>query len=141
MSKQIQIEILSLEHEIFSGKAYYLVALGVLGELAIYPNHMPLLTALKPGPVRIVYAEQQEEVFYVSGGILIVKPTLVTLLADTAVRAAHLDEAAAINAQERATQMLSDRQADINYAAVAAELAQAAAQLHTIRQMRRRIVR
>jgi len=140
MSKQVQIEIVSPEHNIlFSGQASYLVASGILGELAVYPGHAPLLTALKPGSIRIVHEKNREDIFYATGGILEVQPNVVTILADTVIRAAHLDEAAAKQAQASAEQTLSARQADKDYATIAAELAQAVAQLQVIQRWRKQL--
>ena len=96
------IEIVSAEDAIFSGEATHLVAIGLLGELGIYPGHTQLLTALKPGPVRIIKPDGEDEILYISGGILEVQPQLVSILADTAIRAADLDELAALEAKERA---------------------------------------
>lgn len=138
MIKTIQVEIVSAETEIFSGQAMHIVVMGFLGELGIYPGHTQLLTALKPGPVRLVKSEGEEEVLYISGGILEVQPTLVTLLADTAVRAVDLDEMAAIEAKQRAEHLLSDKQADIDYAKATAELAQAVAQLQAIAKLKKK---
>jgi F-type H+-transporting ATPase subunit epsilon len=137
--KTIQLEIVSAETEIFSGQALHVIVTGLLGELGIYPGHTQLLTALKPGPVRIVKAEGEDEILYISGGILEVQPNLITLLADTAIRAADLDETAAIEAKQRAEHVLSDKQADIDYARATAELAQAVAQLQAIAKLKRKV--
>lgn len=137
--KTIQLEIVSAETEIFSGQALHVIVTGLLGELGIYPGHTQLLTALKPGPVRIVKAEGEDEILYISGGILEVQPNLITLLADTAIRATDLDETAAIEAKQRAEHILSDKQADIDYARATAELAQAVAQLQAIAKLKRKV--
>ncbi|MDQ5899132.1 MAG: F-type H+-transporting ATPase subunit epsilon [Pseudomonadota bacterium] len=132
------IEIVSAEDAIFSGEATHLVATGLLGELGIYPGHTQLLTALKPGPVRIIKPDGEDEILYISGGILEVQPQLVSILADTAIRAADLDELAALEAKERAERILNDKQADIDYAKATAELAQAVAQLQAISKLKKK---
>ncbi len=139
MMKTIQLEIVSAETEIFSGPAVHVIVSGLLGELGIYPGHTQLLTALKPGPVRIVKTEGEDEIIYISGGILEVQPNLITLLADTAIRAADLDEMAALEAKQRAEQALSDKQADIDYAKATVELAQAIAQLQAIAKLKKKV--
>ncbi|NND83041.1 MAG: F0F1 ATP synthase subunit epsilon [Gammaproteobacteria bacterium] len=133
----IQVEVVSAEHEIFSGKAAVVIASAEAGELGIYPQHAPLLTNLRPGDVRIQDEDGSEQVIYVSGGILEVTPKKVTVLSDTAIRADDLDEAAALEAQRKAEQALKDSTADINYAKAKAELAQAAAQLQALKKIRR----
>ena len=133
----MQVEVVSAEHEIFSGEATMLIATAEAGELGIYPQHTPLLTGLKPGDVRIQTADGEELVIYVSGGILEVTPRKITVLSDTAIRADDLDEAAALEAQRKAEQALKDTTADINYARARAELAQAAAQLQALRKLKR----
>ena len=133
----MQVEVVSAEHEIFSGEATMLIATAEAGELGIYPQHTPLLTGLKPGDVRIQTAEDEELVIYVSGGILEVTPKKITVLSDTAIRADDLDEAAALEAQRKAEQALKDTTADINYARAKVELAQAAAQLQALRKLKK----
>lgn len=138
MMKSMQVDIVSAETEIFSGQVAHLVVSGLLGELGIYPGHTQLVTALKPGSVRLVKPDGEDEVLYISGGILEVQPTLITLLADTAVRAADLDEVAALEAKQRAEHALSDKQADIDYAKATIELAQAVAQLQAIAKLKQK---
>lgn len=133
----MQVEVVSAEHEIFSGQATMLIATAAAGELGIYPQHTPLLTSLKAGDVRIQTEDGAEQVIYVSGGILEVTPKKVTVLSDTAVRADDLDEAAALEAQRKAEQALKDTTTDINYAKAKAELAQAAAQLQALKKMKK----
>jgi F-type H+-transporting ATPase subunit epsilon len=133
----IHIDIVSAEAQIFSGQAESVIATGAVGELGIFPCHSPLLTTLKPGTVRVVKAPGDEEVFYTSGGILEVQPHMITVLADTVVRAADLDEEAALEAKARAEQTLQNRQMDMDYAAATAELAQAVAQIQAIRKLRK----
>jgi F-type H+-transporting ATPase subunit epsilon len=139
MTSLLQLDIVSAEAEIFSGKASMIIVTGELGELGIVYGHSPLLTSLKPGEVRIRHENQEEEIIYVSGGLLEVQPHTVTILADTAIRAPDLDEAAALAAKERAEQMLNQKHADFDYSLAAAELAQAIAQLKTIRDLRKKI--
>lgn len=134
----IHVDIVSSESSIFSGQALMVFAPGAAGELGITPRHSPLITTLQPGEVRVQTAEEAEEAFYVSGGILEVQPHMVTVLSDTALRAADVDEAAALAAKERAEQAMQDQQSQVDYAHAQAELAQAAAQLRTIERLRRR---
>ena len=134
----MQVEVVSAEAEIFSGKATMLIATAQSGEMGIYPQHTPLLTNLKAGDVRVQTEDGEEQVIYVSGGILEVTPKKVTVLSDTAIRAADIDEAAAIDAQKKAEQALKDTSADINYAKAKADLAQAAAQLQALKKVVKR---
>ena len=135
MAMTIHVDIVSAEKEIFSGTAEMVVAPLVEGEVGILPRHSPMLARLKPGEIR-VKTPTEELSFYVSGGMLEVQPHVVTVLADTAARARDLDEAAALKAKERAEEALKSRQADIDYARVQAELAEAVAQLRTIQKLR-----
>lgn len=134
----MQVEVVSAENEIFSGPASMLIATAISGELGIYPNHTPLLTNLKPGDVRVQTADGEEQVIYVSGGILEVTPKKITVLSDSAIRADDIDEAAALEAQRKAEQALKDSKADIDYARAKADLAQAAAQLQALKKMVKR---
>ena len=138
MASTIRLEIVSAEHELFSGDCEMIFAPGVMGELGILPRHSPLVTRLKPGEVRAQLEGGQEQSFYVSGGMLEVQPHVVTVLSDTGVRADDLDEAAAMEAQAQAERALSDRNSDIDEARARAELAQAAAQLRAIKRLRGR---
>ena len=107
--------------------------------MGIYPRHTPLLTRIKPGTVRLKVPDREEyELVYVSGGVLEVQPTLITLLADTAIRAHDLDEAKSIEAKRRAEEALENRSSDVNYATAEAELAQAVAQLQTLKRIRKK---
>ena len=133
----MHVDIVSAEKEIFSGLAEMLVATLVNGEVGILPRHTPLLARMKPGEVR-VKTPTEELSFYVSGGLLEVQPHVVTVLADTALRARDIDEAAALKAKERAEEALRDRKADIDYAKAQAELAEAIAQLRAIQKLRER---
>lgn len=125
----IHIDIVSAEGEIYTGEASIVFAPGQMGELGITPRHAPLLTGLKPGGVRVQPAEGGDELFfYVSGGMIEIQPTKITVLADTAMRAKDLDEAAAAEARRRAEEMLRDRDSAIDIAHAQAELSQALAQ-------------
>lgn len=138
MTATMQCDIVSAEKSIFSGTIATLVAAGALGDLGIYPGHAALLTSLIPGPVRLVMESGEEEVFYVSGGFLEVQPGSVTLLADTAQRADDVDEAAAIEAMADAEKAIADQSAEFEYSTAAAQLAEAAAQLRALRQLKNR---
>jgi F-type H+-transporting ATPase subunit epsilon len=138
MAMTIHCDIVSAEEEIFSGLVEMVVATGSLGELGISYGHAPLLTALEPGPIRIV-KNGDEEVYFVSGGYLEVQPGTISVLADTAIRAADLDEAAAEEAQKEAEQALANQSGDFDYGRAASQLAAAAAQLRTIRAIRKKM--
>jgi F-type H+-transporting ATPase subunit epsilon len=131
-------DIVSAERSIFSGLVEMVIATGSLGDLGIVPGHTPLLTALIPGPVRLIMEGGEEEVFYVSGGFLEVQRGVVTLLTDTALRADDVDEAAAVKAMEDAEKAMADQSAELDYGAAAAQLAEAAAQLRALRQLKNR---
>jgi F-type H+-transporting ATPase subunit epsilon len=137
-SHLLQLDIVSAEAEIFTGKAQRLFATGILGELEIAPGHAPLLTALLPGPIRIKDAEGKEDIVYVTGGILEVQPNVATILADTVVRARDFNEAEAVKAKQQAERMLHDNQASIDYARARAELARAAGLLRAIREAKKK---
>jgi len=137
MTTTIRCDIVSAEAEIFHGTATLVVASGEMGELGIAPRHAPLITRLKPGYVRVVAEGGEEQLFYISGGILEVQPQVVTVLADTAVRAKDLDEAAALRAKEQAERALADRTDAVEIAQAQAQLAQAAAQIQAIEQLRK----
>ncbi len=138
MANTIRVEIVSAEHELFSGEATMVFAPAVQGEVGIAPRHTPLLTPLNPGDVRVQSPEGDEHIIYVSGGMLEVQPHVVTILSDTALRAEDIDEEAALKAKEEAERALADRQADIDEARARAELVQAAAQLAALRKLRQR---
>ena len=137
MAMTIHVDIVSASRQIFSGPAELVTATGELGELGILPRHSQLLTRLKPGQVQVKIPDGEEQVFYISGGLLEVQPHVVTILADTAERAADLDEAAVQEAKRHAEQLLSDRRSDYEYAKAEAELAQAVAQLGAIKRLRK----
>jgi F-type H+-transporting ATPase subunit epsilon len=137
-SATVQVEVVSAEASIFSGEARFVALPGEAGELGILPRHTPLITRIKPGAVRIERPDGGEELVFVAGGILEVQPGVVTVLADTAVRAHDLDEAAALEAKQRAEAVMENRQGEFEYATASAELAEAMAQLQTIQRLRRR---
>ncbi len=139
MSMTIHCDIVSAELEIYSGLVELLVASGSLGDLGIGYGHAPLLTSLEPGPIRIIKQDGEEEVYYVSGGYLEVQPGIISVLADTAVRAGDLDEAAALEAQKEAEHALANQTGDFDYGRAASQLAAAAAQLRTIQQIRKKM--
>ena len=137
----LHVDIVSAETEIFSGTATMVYAPAEMGEVGIAPRHAPLLTRLKPGEVRVQTDGGKEQSFFVSGGMLEVQPHVVTVLADTAIRAADIDEAQALESKERAEKMLADKTADIDYAKAQAELAQSIAQLRAIQKLREKMHR
>jgi F-type H+-transporting ATPase subunit epsilon len=139
MATTIHCDIVSAEAQIFSGDVSMVVASGELGELGITPRHTPLLTRLKAGQVRVILANGEEQSFYVSGGILEVQPTVVTVLSDTALRAKDIDEAKAKAAKEEAERVLAGHDKDMDIATAQAQLVQAAAQLAAIEHLRKRI--
>ena len=135
----IRCDIVSAEAEIFHGEATLVVASGAMGELGIAPRHAPLITRLKPGQVEVVQPDGQRLSFYVSGGILEVQPQVVTVLADTALRAADIDEAAALRAKQEAQDRLSNRTDMLELAQAQAKLAQAIAQLQALERLRKQL--
>lgn len=138
MANSFQCEIVSAEQSIFSGEINQIVAAGVVGDLGILPGHTPLMTELAPGPLRIIRGDgEEEEIYYVTGGFLEVQPNLVSVLADTAVRAHDLDEAQAEEARKEALKSLNEQQSDLDYTRATAELAEAVAKLRTLDQLRR----
>jgi len=139
MTHTLRVDIVSAEAEIFSGEATMLVATGELGELGITPRHAPLITRLKPGHIEVVLAAGERQQFYVSGGILEVQPQVVTVLADTAIRAADLDEAAAHRAKKEAEDALANRTDALEVAEAQAKLAEAMAQLQALERLRKNL--
>lgn len=137
MAMKIHVDVVSAEAEIFSGQAEVVYAPAELGEVGILPRHAPMITRLKPGEVRVEVEPGQTEYFYVSGGMLEVQPHVVTVLADTALRARDLDEAAALEAKRRAESVLATQKAEFEYAKAQSELADAVAKLKTIEKIRR----
>ena len=138
MAMTVHCDIVSAEGEIFSGLVEMVVASGLLGDLGIAMGHAPLITALKPGPIRLIKQGGDTEVFYISGGFLEVQPNMVKVLADTVQRAADLDEASAQEAVKAAERALNEKGAEFDYGSAAARLAEAAAQLRTVQQIRKK---
>ncbi len=139
MTATLHVDIVSAEEQIFSGEAEFVVLPGEAGELGIYPRHTPLITRIKPGEVRITPAGGGEEQFiFVAGGIIEVQPTVVTVLADTAIRGKDLDEAKALDAKKRAEEALAKAQDKAEIASVEAELSSLAAQLAAISKLRKK---
>ncbi|HEU4851943.1 MAG TPA: F0F1 ATP synthase subunit epsilon [Telluria sp.] len=137
MANTIHVDVVSAEEQIFSGEAEFVALPGEAGELGIYPKHTPLITRIKPGAVRIKVAGRADEEFvFVAGGILEVQPNGVTVLADTAIRGADLDEAKATEAKRMAEELMNNKEAKIDYAKAQAELAAAIAQLAAIQKLR-----
>ena len=139
MAMTIHVDIVSAEKALYSGSAEVVIAPGQRGELGILPGHMPLMTRIKPGAVRVkVPQQEQEELIFVAGGILEVQPNLITVLADTAIRGKDLDEAKALEAKKKAEEAMADKSAEMDYARAQAELAEAIAQLSAIQKLRRK---
>jgi len=138
MAMTIHVDIVSAEEEIFSGTAEMVYAPAIMGEVGIAPRHTQMLTPLKAGEVRLHTEGKEEQFFYVSGGMLEVQPHVITVLADTAMRARDIDEAAALEAKKRAEQVLTNKTGKIDYAKAQAELAEAVAQLRTIEKLRKK---
>jgi len=138
MSSTIQCDIVSAHEKIFSGDVAMVITSGALGELGITPRHAPLMTTLKPGPVRVLMPDGEERIFFVAGGFLEVMPHLVTVLADTAVRAADFDEAEAVRAKEGAERELKDRASTMEFTEAQARLAKALLQLESLERLRKR---
>ena len=134
----IHVDVVSAEQEIFSGLAEVVIVPAQMGEVGIYPRHAPMITRIKPGSVRIRIPEQAEdELIYVSGGMLEVQPSIITILADTAIRGADLDEAKALEAKIRAEEAMKDKSSKIDYAKAQAELAESLAQIAAIEKIRK----
>ena len=140
MAMSVHCDVVSAEESIFSGVVEFAVFPGESGELGILPRHTPLLTRIKPGTIRLkVLGQTEYELVYVSGGMLEVQPDMITVLADTAIRAHDLDEAKALEAKKRAEEALANRNSEMDYATAEAELAQAVAQLHAIARLKKSI--
>ncbi|MDD5462489.1 MAG: F0F1 ATP synthase subunit epsilon [Methylococcales bacterium] len=138
MTMTIHVDIVSAEKEIFSGMAEMVFAPAELGEVGISPRHTPFITRLHPGEVRVKVSDDESYPFYISGGLLEVQPHLVTILADTAIRAKDIDEAAALEAKAKAEEALTDKSGKMDYATAEAELAQAVMKLRTLDRLRKR---
>ncbi len=137
MTMTIHVDIVSAEKEIFSGLAEMVFAPAEMGEVGIAPRHAPLISRLKPGEVRVKINDNDIQPFYVSGGILEVQPHVVTVLADTAIRAKDIDEAAALEAKAKAEEILADKSGTINYSTASAQLAEAMEQLKSLDRLRK----
>ncbi|MDD1626378.1 MAG: F0F1 ATP synthase subunit epsilon [Methylococcaceae bacterium] len=138
MTMTVHVDIVSAEKEIFSGIAEMIFAPAELGELGISPRHAPLITKLNPGEVRVKVSDNESYAFFISGGILEVQPHLVTILADTAIRAKDIDEAVVLDSKAKAEEALTDKSGKIDYATAQAQLAQAIMQLRTLDRLRKR---
>jgi F-type H+-transporting ATPase subunit epsilon len=135
----LQVDVVSAEESIFSGEAKFVALPGEMGELGIYPRHTPLITRIKPGAVRIIRADNDEEEFvFVAGGILEVQPGTVTVLADTAIRGHDLDEAKAVEARKQAEESMKSAKTDIDFAKAQGEFAAMAAQIAALRKFRKK---
>jgi len=139
MAMTVHCDIVSADESLFSGLIEMVVATGSLGELGVTAGHAPLLSDLKPGPVRLIKQNGEEEIYYLSGGYLEVQPNMVSILADTAVRAGDIDEAAAAEAVKDAEQAIANQTGEIEYSKAAAMLAEASAQLKTVAQLRKKL--
>jgi len=137
MAMTIHVDVVSAEESIFSGLAEFVVLPGEAGELGILPGHMPLMSRIKPGAVRIKLPDNKEELIFVAGGLLEVQPNLVTVLADTAIRGKDLDHAKANDAKAKAEEAMASRASELDYARAQAELAEAVAQLSAISKLRK----
>lgn len=132
MATTYHLDVVSAEQQLFSGLVAKIQVTGIEGELGIFPGHTPLLTAIKPGMIRIVRDNGQEEFIYLSGGVLEVQPNNVIVLADTAIRGQDLDEARALEAKRQAEEHIHGSHGDVDYAQASAELAKAIAKLRVI---------
>ena len=138
MSNTIQCDIVSAHEMVFSGNALMVIATGITGELGIAPGHAPLMTTLKPGPVRVLLPDGEENIFFAAGGVLEVMPHLVNVLTDSAIRATDLDEAVAKLAREEAERALADRSSAMEFTEAQAKLARALVQLQAMERLRRK---
>ena len=139
MAMTVHVDVVSAEEQIFSGLAELVVLPGEAGELGVLPGHAPLLSRIRPGAVRIKVPDREEpEIIFVAGGMLEVQPSLVTVLADTAIRGRDLDEAKALEAKKKAEEAMANQSARLDYAKAQAELMEAVAQLAAIQRLRKR---
>ena len=138
MAMTFHCDIVSADQSLFSGLLEMVVVTGSQGEIGVNYGHAPLLTDLKPGPVRIIKQNGEEEIYFISGGYLEIQPKVVSILADTALRADDLDEASALEAKQQAENAIANQSGEFDYSRAATQLAEAAAQLQTIEQLRRK---
>ena len=138
MAMTIHVNIVSAEQEIYSGTVTQVFAPAEMGEVGIFPRHAPMLSTLKAGVVRLISQEGEEQSFYVSGGILEIQPHIVTILSDTALRAADIDESAALQAKARAEAAIKDKASDMDYAKAKSELIEAVAQIEALKKIRKK---
>jgi F-type H+-transporting ATPase subunit epsilon len=138
MAMTMHLNIVSAENEIFSGTITQVFAPAEMGEVGVMPRHAPMLSTLKPGVVRVISQEGEEQSFYVSGGILEIQPHVVTILSDTALRAADIDESAALEAKTRAEAAMKDKASDMDYAKAKSELIEAVAQIEALKKLRKK---
>ncbi|MGB0466017.1 MAG: F0F1 ATP synthase subunit epsilon [Pontibacterium sp.] len=141
MAMTVHCDIVSAEEEVFSGLIEFVSVTGSLGDLGIYPGHAPLLSELKPGPVELRKQGGEQDVFYISGGFLEVQPHRITVLADSALHAGDLSEAAVMEAKKHAEQAMGDQTSEFEYSRAASQLAEATAQLRTLQQIRQKLSR
>lgn len=134
----MHVNIVSAENEIYSGTVTQVFAPAEMGEVGIMPRHAPMLSTLKPGVVRVISQEDEEQTFFVSGGILEIQPHVVTILSDTALRAADIDESAALEAKSRAEAAMKDKASDMDYAKAKSELIEAVAQIEALKRLRKK---
>ncbi len=138
MANTVRVDVVSAEEEIFSGQAEFIAAPASAGEVGIYPHHAPMITTIKPGALRIKLPDIAEEnLIFISGGMLEVQPGLVTVLADTAIRGHDLDEAKALAAKAAAEEAMKNKASEMDYAKAQAELAEAVAQIQAINKLRK----
>lgn len=138
MAESVYCDIVSAEEKIFSGKVSMIVATATQGQIGILPGHTPMLTGIEPGPVKVT-TENGEESYFASGGYLEVQPNHVTILADTALRAKDMDEAAAEEARKEAERALANKESELDYTRAAAQLAEATAQIRMIQNLRKKV--
>jgi len=138
MAMTMHVNIVSAEQEIYSGTVTQIFAPAEMGEVGVMPRHAPMLSTLKPGVVRVLLQEGEEETFYVSGGILEIQPHVVTILSDTALRATEIDEAAALEAKSRAEAAMKDKASDMDYAKAKTALIEAVAQIEALKKLRKK---
>ena len=138
MAMTVQCDIVSAEREIFSGLVEMVIATGSLGDIGITYGHAPLLTGVKPGPVRLIKQGGEEEIYFISGGYLEVQPYHISIMADTALRADDMDEAAAIEAQQLAQQQLENQSTEFDFQRASVQLAEASAQLRTLQAIKKK---